>query len=222
MLTRKINEIKELLYKMANISEEMVRLSVKALVEKKIEYTERVINELEPQVNELEIEIDDKVVKALALYSPEAKDLRTLVTISKMVIDLERVGDLAVNIAEFGRDLIPQPDVKPYIDLPRMAEIAIQMLDDSITAFISQDAELGREICKRDDIIDSLNDQIIRELITFMLSDPRTINRSILIIRISENLERIADQATNIGEYVVYIVESKVIKHKHFEKEEEQ
>jgi phosphate transport system protein len=101
-----------------------------------------------------------------------------------------------------------------------MAEIAAQMLDDSITAFISQDAELGLEICKRDDVVDSLNDQIIRELITFMLSDPSTINRSILIIRISENVERIADQATNIGEYVVYIVESKVIKHHHFEKED--
>jgi len=220
MLEKHLKEIKELLYKMANIAEDMVRFSIKALVEKRLEFTDKVINELEPQVNELEIDIDEKVIRAIALYSPEAKDLRTLVMVAKMVKDIERVGDLAVNIAEFGRELIPQPKVKPYIDLPRMAEIAVQMLDDSINAFISQDAGLGLEICKRDDVVDSLNDQIIRELITFMLSDPSTINRSILIIRISENVERIADQATNIGEYVVYIVESKVIKHHHFEKED--
>jgi len=136
-----------------------------------------------------------------------------------MVIDLERVGDAAVNIAEFARELIPQADVKPYIDLPRMTEIATQMLDDSITAFINEDTKLGREICQRDDIVDKLNEQIIRELITYMLSDPKTINRAILIIRVSENVERIADQATNIGEYVVYIGEGKVIKHHHFEEE---
>ena len=136
-----------------------------------------------------------------------------------MVIDLERVGDAAVNIAEFARELIPQADVKPYIDLPRMTEIATQMLDDSITAFINEDTKLGREICQRDDIVDKLNDQIIRELITYMLSDPKTINRAIVIIRVSENVERIADQATNIGEYVVYIGEGKVIKHHHFEEE---
>jgi len=139
--------------------------------------------------------------------------------IIKMVIDLERVGDAAVNIAEFARELIPQADVKPYIDLPRMTEIATQMLDDSITAFINEDTKLGREICQRDDIVDKLNEQIIRELITYMLSDPKTINRAILIIRVSENVERIADQATNIGEYVVYIGEGKVIKHHHFEEE---
>jgi phosphate transport system protein len=101
-----------------------------------------------------------------------------------------------------------------------MTETALQMLDDAITAFVNEDSKLGREICVRDDIVDQLNDQIIRELITYMLSDPRTINRAILIIRVSENVERIADQATNIGEYVVYIGEGKVIKHHHFEKEE--
>lgn len=220
MLERRMKGIKESLYKMANISEEMVRLSIKALTEKKMELTDKVINELEPQVNELEILIDEQVIKALALFSPEAKDLRTLLMVSKMVKDLERVGDHSVNISEFARILIPQPDVKPYIDLPKMADIAIKMLDDSITAFISQDAELGREICKRDDIIDALNDQIIEELVGFMTKDPSTIERSVLIIRICESVERIADQATNIGEYVVYIVESKIIKHHYFEKEQ--
>ncbi|MFU2157437.1 phosphate signaling complex protein PhoU [Caldisericum sp. AR60] len=220
MLEDRLKVLTEKVLKMSSIAEEMVKLSVKSIVEKKMELAEKVINELEPQVNELEIEIDDIAIETLALYSPQAKNLRKIAMIIKMVKDLERVGDLSVNIAEFGRELIPQPDVKPYIDLPRMTETALQMLDDAITAFVNEDSKLGREICVRDDIVDQLNDQIIRELITYMLSDPRTINRAILIIRVSENVERIADQATNIGEYVVYIGEGKIIKHHHFEKEE--
>jgi len=219
MIEERINLLTEKILKMAAIAEEMVKLSVKAIVEKKLELAEKVINELEPQVNELEIEIDDLAIETLALFARQAKNLRKVTMIIKMVKDLERVGDLAVNIAEFGRELISQPDVKPYIDLPRMTDIASGMLDDAITAFIKEDAKLGREICLRDDLVDQLNDQIIRELITYMLSDPRTINRAILIMRVSENVERIADQATNIGEYVVYIGEGKVIKHHHFEKE---
>jgi len=216
MLEDKIVSIKEKLIKMANIAEEMVKLSVKALAEKKLTYAKKVIDELEPLVNSLEIEIDEQAIETLALFHPEAKDLRVVSMIMKMVKDLERVGDLSVNIAEFGLQLIPQPDVKPYIDLPRMADISAKMLDDAITAFISQDIELSKDILKRDDIVDALNDQIIRELITFMLSDPATINRAVLIMRVSENMERIADQATNIAEYVIYIEESKVVKH-HFE-----
>ena len=219
MIEEKLNNITEEILRMAALAEEMVKLSVRAIVEKKMELTDKVINELEPQVNELEIKIDNLAIETLALYTPQAKNLRKISMIIKMVIDLERVGDAAVNIAEFARELIPQADVKPYIDLPRMTEIATQMLDDSITAFINEDTKLGREICQRDDIVDKLNDQIIRELITYMLSDPKTINRAILIIRVSENVERIADQATNIGEYVVYIGEGKVIKHHHFEEE---
>lgn len=219
MIEEKLKNIYEEILKMAALAEEMVKLSVKSIVEKKMELTDKVINELEPQVNELEIKIDNLAIATLALYTPQAKNLRKISMIIKMVIDLERVGDAAVNIAEFARELIPQADVKPYIDLPRMTEIATQMLDDSITAFINEDTKLGREICQRDDIVDKLNEQIIRELITYMLSDPKTINRAILIIRVSENVERIADQATNIGEYVVYIGEGKVIKHHHFEEE---
>ncbi len=219
MIEERLKNITEEILRMAALAEEMVKLSVRAIVEKKMELTDKVINELEPKVNELEIKIDNLAIETLALYTPQAKNLRKISMIIKMVIDLERVGDAAVNIAEFARELIPQADVKPYIDLPRMTEIATQMLDDSITAFINEDTKLGREICQRDDIVDKLNDQIIRELITYMLSDPKTINRAIVIIRVSENVERIADQATNIGEYVVYIGEGKVIKHHHFEEE---
>jgi phosphate transport system protein len=216
MLEDRMLSIREKLIKMANIAEEMVRLSVKALAEKKLEYARKVIDEFEPQVNRLEIMIDEEAVETLALYHPEAKDLRVVAMIMKMVKDLERVGDLSVNIAEFGLQLIPQPDVKPYIDLPKMADTAAKMLDDAITAFISHDVELSKDILKRDDIVDNYNSQIIEELIGFMLNDPNTISRAVLIIRTSENMERIADQATNIAEYVIYIEESKVVKH-HFE-----
>ncbi len=213
MLTKRIAILKEQLLKMANIAEDMVKKSIKALTEKNEELAREVIENDEPKVNKLEIKIDENAIETIALFQPEAKDLRTVAMIMKINGDLERVGDLSTNIAQFALQLIPQPDVKPYIDLPRMADTAIKMLDDAISAFVSQDAELAREVCKRDDIVDGLNQQIIRELITFMIGDPRTINRSLQIIRISENIERVADLATNIGEDVVYIVQSKVIKH---------
>ncbi len=214
MLEKRIAILKEKLLKMANLSEEMVNRSMEALIKKNEELARKVKFEEEPIINNLEIEIDEYAIETLARFEPRAKDLRTVVMILKMNNDLERVGDLATNIAEFAMELIPQPNVKPYVDLPRMANIAVNMLDDAITAFISQDSNLGRDVCKRDDLVDNLNEQIIRELLTFMIQDPQTIGRSLLIIRISENLERIADLATNIGEDVVYIVESAIIKHR--------
>ena len=213
MLTKRIAILKEQLLKMANIAEDMVKKSIRALTEKNERLAREVIENDEPKVNKLEIKIDENAIETIALFQPEAKDLRTVAMIMKINGDLERVGDLSTNIAQFALQLIPQPDVKPYIDLPRMADTAIKMLDDAISAFVSQDAELAREVCKRDDIVDGLNQQIIRELLTFMIGDPRTIDRSLQIIRISENIERVADLATNIGEDVVYIVQSKVIKH---------
>ncbi len=214
MIGKRIALLKEKLLRMANIAESMVQDSMKAIVEKDSKLVEQVINVKEPLVNNLEIEIDEDAIETLALFEPKARDLRTVVMIMKMNNDLERVGDLATNVAEFALELIPQPDVKPYIDLPKMVDISVKMLDDAIASFISQDAELGRDVCRRDDMVDALNEQIIRELVTYMLEDPTTINRALTIIRITENIERVADLATNIGEDVVYIVESEVIKHK--------
>lgn len=214
MIGKRIAILKEKLLRMANIAESMVQDSMKAIVEKDSKLVEQVISVKEPLVNNLEIEIDEDAIETLALFEPKAKDLRTVVMIMKMNNDLERVGDLATNVAEFALELIPQPDVKPYIDLPKMVDISVKMLDDAIASFISQDAELGRDVCRRDDMVDALNEQIIRELVTYMLEDPTTINRALTIIRITENIERVADLATNIGEDVVYIVESEVIKHK--------
>jgi len=214
MISKRIALLKEKLLRMANIAESMVQDSMKAIVEKDLKLVEHVINEKEPLVNNLEVEIDEDAIETLALFEPKARDLRTVVMIMKMNNDLERVGDLATNVAEFALELIPQPDVKPYIDLPKMVDISVKMLDDAIASFISQDAELGRDVCRRDDMVDALNEQIIRELVTYMLEDPTTINRALTIIRITENIERVADLATNIGEDVVYIVESEVIRHK--------
>ena len=214
MIGKRIALLKEKLLRMANIAESMVQDSMKAIVEKDSKLVEQVINVKEPLVNNLEIEIDEDAIETLALFEPKARDLRTVVMIMKMNNDLERVGDVATNVAEFALELIPQPDVKPYIDLPKMVDISVKMLDDAIASFISQDAELGRDVCRRDDMVDALNEQIIRELVTYMLEDPTTINRALTIIRITENIERVADLATNIGEDVVYIVESEVIKHK--------
>ena len=135
--------------------------------------------------------------------------------------DLERMGDEAVNIAESSLFLIERPPVKPLIDIPRMAQEAMGMLRDSLSSLIREDTALASSVCQRDDVVDSLRDQILRELITYMASDPSTIERSLHLLRISRSLERIADLSTNICEDVIYMVEGKVIKHHRFVKEED-
>ncbi|HZX10682.1 MAG TPA: phosphate signaling complex protein PhoU, partial [Acidobacteriota bacterium] len=149
----------------------------------------------------------------MAKFQPTAKDLRLILMILKMNNDLERMADHAVNIAERSLFLIKNPMVKPLIDIPKSAEITIHMLKDSIDSFVKEDSRLAKSVCERDEKIDNLNDQILRELITYMFTDPSTIERSIKLIQISNNFERIADLATNICEDVIYIVEGKVIKH---------
>jgi len=172
-----------------------------------------VIKEYEPKMNELEIELDELCTNLIALYQPKAGNLRTILMILKMNNDLERVGDLAVNISESALYLIEKPPVKPLIDIPRMAEESIDMLKNAIDSFINKDAELAKSVCEKDTIVDGLRDQVLRELITYMSSDPTTIERAIHLIRISRSLERIADLSTNICEDVIFMVEGKVIKH---------
>lgn len=213
ILEQKVSELKEKLLTMAGRVEEMVRASIQALVKRDTSAAERVIQVLEEQVNSSEIEIEDLAINLVALYQPEASNLRTITMVIKINNDLERIGDHAVNIAEAALFLIPRPPVKPLIDLPRMAEEAISMLHDSLDAFTRSDAELARTVCARDSIVDSLKDQINRELITYMTSDASTIDRALKLMLISLNLERIADLATNISEDVVYAVKGEVIKH---------
>lgn len=218
MLKEKIAELKKQIIEDASLVENMIEKSVRGLVDKEKDILVSVIEQSEAKVNEWEIEIDELCINCIALYQPEAKDLRTILMILKMNNDLERMGDLAVNIAQSSLFLIERPQVKKLIDIPRMAKETMSMLHDSISSFINEDSKSARDVVMRDDLIDGLRDQIIRELITFMSKDTSVIERSLHLIKISQNLERIADLSTNICEDTIFIVEGQVIKH---HKEEE-
>jgi phosphate transport system protein len=214
ILEEKINELKEKILIMADIAKGMVFKSIRTLTEKNEALANEVMEKDEPKVNNLEIEIEENAINLIALHQPEASHLRTVMMIIKINNDLERIGDHAVNIAQGVMEwLIHKPMVKPLIDLPRMAEGATRMLADSVDAFIRGDAELARDVCRRDSEIDSLLDQITRELITYMMSDPKTIDRALALILVARNLERIADLATNLAEDVIYMVKGEIIKH---------
>ncbi len=205
-------KLNEKLLHMARLVEESVALAVKGLKERQEEYAHEVLNR-EGNINIQEIEIDELCMKLLALRQPVASDLRFITSAMKIAGELERIGDLAVNIAEVSLELLKVPLLKPLIDIPRMAAVAQSMVTDSLTAFVNRDEKLARAVCKRDDEVDSLNDQIFRELLTYMISDPSTINRAVGLILVGRHLERIADHATNIGEDVIYLVLGKTIKH---------
>jgi len=205
-------ELKQKLLKMADTAQRMIHLAVEALVLRKEVFTEDVFS-LEDDVNSMEIEIEEEVLRLLALRQPAARDLRLLTAILKINNDLERVADQAFNIAEIALRLLKEPPLKPLIDIPRMAGIAQHMIKDSIHAFVHHDPRLAQQICASDDEVDRINDQIFRELLTYMMEDPRSITRAVDLILVSRNLERVADHATNIAEEVVFIEEGKNIKH---------
>lgn len=207
-----LKALNEKLLKMAAFVEEAISDSVKSLIESDSALAEEVIRSDE-KINMLEIEIDEESLKLLALHQPAGSDLRFITSAMKINNDLERMGDLAVNIAEGAADLIKQPQLKPLIDIPQMARIAQQMVHDSLTAFINKDPELARQVCRRDDEVDKLNNQVFRELLTYMMEDPKNITRAVDLILVARHLERIADHATNIGEDVVYYVRGTTIKH---------
>ena len=217
MLEERITSLKREIVEYAGLVEGMVNKAVAGLLEKHREVLTEVIERDEPKANTLEIEMDDLCTALIAQYEPKARDLRTILMVLKMSNDFERIGDHAVNIAESGLYLMDRPPVKPYTDIPRMAEVTAKMLRDSITAFINEDAGLAKSVCERDSIVDDLRIQILRELIAYMASDPATIERALHLIRVSGNLERIADLATNACEDVIFMVEGRVIKHHHFE-----
>ena len=213
MLDQKIIELKEKLFAQAGLVEEMVAKSVRSLVEREESLAKDVIEKDEPKANDLEIEIEEYTINVMALYQPEASNLRTVIMIIKINNDLERIGDHAVNIAERALYLIPRPKVKPLIDIPRMAALSIEMLKKSLDSFTRNDSDLAVRVCKMDSEVDALLDQITRELLTYVMSDSSTTDRALELILISRNLERIADLATNIAEDVIFMVKGKVIKH---------
>jgi phosphate transport system protein len=207
-----MDALKQTVLAMGGLVEEQIRRVMIALLERDGDLAREVI-ERDTQVNAYDVEIDEKCVELLALYQPTAGDLRFITTAMKIVTDLERIGDQAVNIAQRALELNQEPQLKPYIDLPRMAEKAQRMVKESLDAYVGRDTALARRVCSEDAEVDALKEQIFRELLTFMMGDARTIARAIRLILISRFLERVADHATNIAEMVVYMVESKMVRH---------
>jgi phosphate transport system protein len=216
---KELDELKEKLLRMAALVEGAIRDALQSLVKRDSELAKKIF-EGEDRINAMEIAIDDMCLKLLALRQPMAVDLRFITSAMKIITDLERMGDQAVNIAERAISFNQEPQLKPYIDIPRMAEIAQSMVKDVLDAFVNRDSKLARSVCERDDLVDGLNDQVVRELLTYMMSDPKTIPRAVHLIIVSRCLERIADHATNIAEDVIFMLDARVIKH-HADAEEE-
>jgi phosphate transport system protein len=209
---QELNKLKENLLKMAGLAEQAISNAVEALVQRNTSLAEKTIKEDE-KINQMEILIDEWCLKLLALHQPMAADLRFITSAMRINIELERIGDLAVNIAERVISLNQEPQLKPYIDIPRMAEITQAMVKDVLDAFVNGDTNLARAVCERDDQVDALNDQVFRELLTYMMADPKTITRAVHLIIVSRCLERIADHTTNIAEGIIFMVKALVIKH---------
>ena len=210
--TEQLAGLKELVLRMGGLAEAMTRRVVQALVQRDKDLLPEV-QSMEKQVNQLHIEIDEACLEIIALRQPAAADLRFIAAAMKINTDMERIGDQAINILEAAEDLLSVPPLKPLIDIPRMAEIAQEMLKDALDAFVNGDDELAQKTILRDDVVDQLKDQVFRELLTFMAADPSTIPRAMDLILVSRHLERIADHATNICEDVIFMVKGKDIRH---------
>lgn len=213
LLDMKLLALKKALIDYATLIENMIDKVMRGLLKKENVLLQELIEHDEPKTNQLELEVEELGTTLIAQYEPKAKDLRIVLMVLKINNDLERIGDHLVNIAESALYLIERPQVKPLIDIPKMGDLVVKMLKDSITAFVNEDAKLAQSVCEQDSMVDNLLEQVIRELITYMTSDPKTIERSLHLIRIAHNLERIADLSTNISEDVIFIVDGRVIKH---------
>ena len=209
---RELHDLKRRLLHMAAVAEEMVERAITELTNRDEEPTDAVLK-AEDEVNRLQIEIDEEVVRLLATRQPVASDLRLILAAAKINSDLERIGDLVVNITENVHVLAQQPPLKPLIDIPRMADLARQMVRESLDAFVRGDVLLAHKVIMTDDHVDALKNQVLRELLTYMMSDPTTIERALALILIARHLERIADHATNIAEDVIYLIQARDVRH---------
>ncbi|HYB95327.1 MAG TPA: phosphate signaling complex protein PhoU [Vicinamibacterales bacterium] len=207
-----LETLKERLLAMGGLAEERVRESIRGLMERDNAAIDAVLASDEP-INELHMEVDDRCFKLLALHQPMAADLRVIVAAVKINTDLERVGDLAVNIAEAAKRYLQHAPVKPLIDIPRMGDLAQKMLRDSLDAFVRRDMVLAEAVLAADDTLDALKTQIFRELLTYMLQSPDTIEPALDLILISRHLERIGDHATNVAEDVIFILSARDVRH---------
>ena len=200
------------LLEMGGLAEERVRVAVQALVTRDPAGVEQILRGDEP-INELHIEIDNRCFTLLALHQPMATDLRAIVAAVKINTDLERLGDLAVNIAEAARRYVTHAPVKKLIDIPQMGEVAQAMLRDALDSFVRRDTDLAQHVLDEDDRLDGLKTQVFRELLTYMLHDPTTVEPALDLILISRHLERIGDHATNIAEDVIFMVSARDVRH---------
>jgi len=207
-----LNEIREKLLEMGGKVELMIANAMQSLVERDSALAERTIL-FDHEINRLEMEIDGKCLEVLARRQPAARDLRFITIALKIVTDLERIGDQCANICKRALELNQEPTLKPYIDLPRMAQAASDMVKNALDAFVRGDENLAIKVCESDQEVDDLNEQIQRELLTFMMGDPTSISRALKVNHISKGLERIADHATNVAEMVIFMVKGKDIRH---------
>jgi len=219
MLKQEVEKLKGQLISFAGLVENMIEKSISGLLNKDKKLLIEVAEKDEPRANDYEIEIEEACTVIIAKFQPTAKDLRMIMMIAQMNNDLERMADQAVNIVESALFLIERPQLKPLIDIPHMAEICKKMVEDAIDSFIKEDVGLAYQVCKQDDVVDEIQEQIYRELITYIIDNPKTIERALHLNRISNNLERIADLSTNVCEDVIFIVEGRMIKH-HKDEEE--
>jgi phosphate transport system protein len=207
-----LKELKEKLLHEAGLVERAIQDAIKALLERTSDVARKVIED-DDSINTLEVEIDEFCLKLLALRQPAARDLRFITTAIKINYDLERIGDMAVNICERVLELNQESQLKPYIDLPTMANIVQTMVKESLDAFVKEDVQLALKVTQDDEKVDNYLDQIFRELLTYMMQDARAISRATRLLFISKNLERMADHAVNIAELVIFMVEGKIIRH---------
>jgi phosphate transport system protein len=209
---KELEEVKERLVWMGSLAERAVHQAVQAVLDSQPELAQSVLDE-ENAINEMQIEIDERVMRMLALQQLTAGDLRFMLGAARINQDLERIGDQAVNIAQSAQRILRHPRVKPYVDLPRMSEIAEEMVRDSLNAVVRKDVELARKVLDRDDVVDSLRNQVFRELLTYMMENSAVVFPAFELILVAKNLERIADHATNIAEDVIYIVQGRDVRH---------
>jgi phosphate transport system protein len=207
-----LSDLKRKILRMGGLVEAQIAGALRALTERNSDLARQIIVN-DHQVNAMDVEVDEDCLRLLALQQPAAGDLRFITTAMKISTELERMSDLAENIAERAIELNEEPQLKPYIDIPQMANWALQMVKDGLDAFVNRDAVLARKVCTDDDFIDDLTEQLFRELVSFMIEDPQTISRAIRLTFVGKYFERIADHATNVAELVVYLAEGTIIRH---------
>jgi phosphate transport system protein len=210
---KELQEIKNGLIYLGALTEKAIQKAMQSLSDRNADIAHDVVKGDE-EIDKMDTDLEERCIKILALRQPTAIDLRFITTAIKITGHLERIGDMAVNIAEKAILLIAEPQLKPYIDLPRMADLVGEMIKDSLDSFINGDLAMAEKVQRKEQIVDDLNEQIFRELLTFMMEDSKSINRALLIMQVSKNMERIADHAKGIADMVTYMVTGECVRHK--------